>query len=133
MKPNPTLRILLATGAAALLFAGAARAQGTAYVSSEKDDALTMIDRRFNDLAHWDNPNRDRYTVELDIVTVELQFATGGADQQFPLLEVLDIQIVDRRTEARHHGIVGNNFSSYVLPALALLPLSNEPYDFDFL
>ncbi len=44
MKPNPTLRILLATGAAALLFAGAARAQGTAYVSSEKDDALTMID-----------------------------------------------------------------------------------------
>ncbi len=44
MKPNPTLRILLATGAAALLLAGAARAQGTAYVSSEKDDALTMID-----------------------------------------------------------------------------------------
>ncbi|MES2991266.1 MAG: PQQ-dependent catabolism-associated beta-propeller protein [Pseudomonadota bacterium] len=36
--------MLLATGAAALLFAGAARAQGTAYVSSEKDDALTMID-----------------------------------------------------------------------------------------
>jgi PQQ-dependent catabolism-associated beta-propeller protein len=44
LKPNPTLRILLATGAAALLLAGAARAQGTAYVSSEKDDALTMID-----------------------------------------------------------------------------------------
>lgn len=23
--------------------------------------ALTMIDRRFNDLAHWDNPTGDRY------------------------------------------------------------------------
>ena len=31
-------------------------------------NALTMIDHRFNDLAHWDNPNRDRYTVELEIV-----------------------------------------------------------------
>ena len=31
-------------------------------------NALTMIGRRFNDLAHWDNPHRDRYAVELDIV-----------------------------------------------------------------
>src|SRR5215204_7626277 len=59
-------------------------------------NALTMIDHRFNDLAHWDNPNRDRYTVELEIVTVELQFAGGGADQEFTLLEVPDIQIVAR-------------------------------------
>lgn len=36
-------------------------------------NALTMIDRRFNDLAHWDNPNRDRYTVELEIVSVDLR------------------------------------------------------------
>ncbi|WP_127793750.1 DUF1852 domain-containing protein [Agromyces sp. LHK192] len=77
-------------------------------------NTLTMIDRRFNDLAHWDNPNGDRYTVQLDIVSVELRFAAEGADQQFPLLEVLDVQIVDRRTGVRRHGIVGNNFSSYV-------------------
>jgi PQQ-dependent catabolism-associated beta-propeller protein len=44
LKPTPTILMVLATGAAALLFAGTARAQGTAYVSSEKDDALTMID-----------------------------------------------------------------------------------------
>jgi hypothetical protein len=77
-------------------------------------NALTMIDRRFNDLAHWDNPAGDRYTVELDIVSVELRFSAGGDDHAFPLLEVLDITIVDKPTGRRHHGIVGNNFSSYV-------------------
>ncbi len=77
-------------------------------------NALTMIDRRFNDLAHWDNPTRDRYTVELEIVSVGMQLTAEGEDQDFPLLEILDIQIVDRCTGARHHGIVGNNFSSYV-------------------
>ncbi|MFF2369201.1 putative oxygenase MesX [Agromyces sp. NPDC058110] len=90
-------------------------------------NALTMIDRRFNDLAHWDNPTGDRYTVQLDIVSVELRFAAEGADQEFPLLEVLDVQIIDTRTGIRRHGIVGNNFSSYVrdydfsvrLPALS--------------
>lgn len=77
-------------------------------------NALTMIDRRFNSLAHWDNPGGDRYTVELDIVTAELQFSAGGEDRVFPLLEVLDIHIVDTQTGVRHQGIVGNNFSSYV-------------------
>jgi hypothetical protein len=77
-------------------------------------NALTMIDRRFNDLAHWDNPNGDRYTLELDIVSVGLQFTADGESQEFPLLEFLDIQIVDRQTGTRRHGIVGNNFSSYV-------------------
>lgn len=77
-------------------------------------NALTMIDRRFNDLAHWDNPNRDRYTLELEIVSVALQFAATGEDQEFPLLEVLDVAIVDRLTGTRTQGIVGNNFSSYI-------------------
>ncbi|WP_435746364.1 DUF1852 domain-containing protein [Microbacterium sp. PMB16] len=77
-------------------------------------NALTMIDRRFNDLADWDNPDRDRYTLELEIVSVAVQFAAEGEDQEFPLLEVLDIQILDRFTGKRSHGIVGNNFSSYV-------------------
>ena len=77
-------------------------------------NALTMIDRRFNDLARWDNPEGDRYTLEIDIVSVDLEFAASGDDQRFPLLEVLDLVIVDRQTGARHHGIVGNNFSSYL-------------------
>lgn len=77
-------------------------------------NALTMIDRRFNDLADWDNPYRDRYTLELEIVSVELEFAADGADQRFPLLEFLDTRIIDLHTGVRHHGIVGNNFSSYV-------------------
>ncbi|GAA2944570.1 DUF1852 family protein [Microbacterium luteolum] len=77
-------------------------------------NALTMIDRRFNDLADWDNPNRNRYTLELEIISVAVQFAAEGEDQEFPLLEVLDIRIVDRLTGKRSQGIVGNNFSSYV-------------------
>jgi hypothetical protein len=77
-------------------------------------NALTMIDDRFNDLAHWDNPNRDRYNVELEIVSVGLRFTEQSEDQEFPLLEILDIQIVDLRTGERRHGIAGNNFSSYV-------------------
>lgn len=91
-------------------------------------NALTMIDRRFNALAHWDNPDGDRYRVELEIVSVELQFDADGEDKEFPLLEVLDVQIVDRRTGARRHGIVGNNFSSYVrdFDFSVLLPAVNE-------
>lgn len=77
-------------------------------------NALTMIDRRFNDLAHWDNASRDRYTLELEIISAALEFADDSDDEHFPLLEVLDITVVDRATGARHHGIVGNNFSSYV-------------------
>lgn len=47
-------------------------------------NALTMINNRFNDLAHWDNPNRDRYAVELEIVSGALQFTAEGEDQEFP-------------------------------------------------
>lgn len=91
-------------------------------------NVLRMIDRRFNDLAHWDNPTGDRYTVELEIVTAELQFTAGSEDQEFPLLEVLDITIVDRQTGTRHQGIVGNNFSSYVrdFDFSVLLPAFNK-------
>ena len=75
---------------------------------------LSTINNRFNDLARRDNPNRDRYGVELEIISAELQFSSDGEDHQFPLIEVLDIQIVDRLTGDRLPGIVGNNFSSYV-------------------
>jgi hypothetical protein len=102
-------------------------------------NALTMIDRRFNSLADWDNPTGDRYTVELEIVSVGLAFAAGGEDHSFPLIEILDIQIRDAVTGERTHGIVGNNFSSYVrdydfsvlLPALkASQPDQPVPDDF---
>ena len=91
-------------------------------------NVLTMIDHRFNDLAQRDNPNGHRYTVELEIVSVELQFIAGGEDQHFPLLEMLDLRIVDLRTGERHHGIVGNNFSSYLrdYDFSVLLPAVNE-------
>ncbi len=99
-----------------------------AYRQQNLRNALTMIDRRFNDLARWDNPEGDRYAVELEIVTVELQFTAAGEDREFPLLEVLDLWIVDRRTGRRHHGIVGNNFSSYVrdFDFSVLLPAVNQ-------
>lgn len=91
-------------------------------------NTLRMIDRRFNDLADWDNPNGDRYAVELEIISAHLQFAADGADRSFPLLEVLDVHVVDRQTGVRHHGIVGNNFSSYVrdYDFSVLLPAFNE-------
>ena len=77
-------------------------------------NALQMIDRRFNDLAHWDNPRGDRYTLELDIVSAALNFEAAGTAQVFPLIEMLEIHIIDTATGKRHEGIVGNNFSSYV-------------------
>ena len=91
-------------------------------------NALTMIDRRFNDLARADNPDGDRYAVELEIVSVDLEFAAEGEDREFPLLEVLDLSIVDRRTGDRRRGIVGNNFSSYVrdFDFSVLLPAANK-------
>ena len=36
-------------------------------------NTLRMIDNRFNSLAHWDNPQGDRYSVELTIISVEMQ------------------------------------------------------------
>jgi hypothetical protein len=74
--------------------------------------ALRMIDRRYNALAHWDNPDNDRYRVEVDIISAELDVEGNG--DTFPAIEVLKPTIFDRRTGARIEGIVGNNFSSYV-------------------
>ena len=75
-------------------------------------NALRMIDSRFNALAHWDNPNGDRYSVELEIISVDMDIQ--GSGEAFPSIEVLKTNIVDRKTNERIEGIVGNNFSSYV-------------------
>src|SRR5690554_3314920 len=76
-------------------------------------NALTMIDNRFNTLAHWDNPEGNRYSVELDIISVEANIDIEGS-ASLPLIEILKTSIFDRKTNDRIEGIVGNNFSSYV-------------------
>ncbi|MGU3412595.1 DUF1852 domain-containing protein [Enterobacteriaceae bacterium C34A] len=75
-------------------------------------NTLTMINNRFNSLAHWDNPQGDRYSVELDIISAELNLGENGTS--FPAIEILKTWIIDHKTNERIEGIVGNNFSSYV-------------------
>ncbi|MGM8886524.1 DUF1852 domain-containing protein [Psychrobacter sp. 1U2] len=73
---------------------------------------LTMINNRFNDLAHWDNPTADRYSVEVDIISADLDIEGNG--DTFPVIETLKITIVDHKTNERIDGMIGNSFSSYV-------------------
>lgn len=75
-------------------------------------NTLRMIDNRFNNLAHWDNPNGERYAVELEIISVELNIDVEGSN--IPLIEILKPTVVDKKTGERIDGIAGNNFSSYV-------------------
>ena len=77
-------------------------------------NTLMMINNRFNDLAHWDNPKADRYAVELEIISVELNIDAASKTKGLPLIEILKTTIVDQKTNERIAGIVGNNFSSYV-------------------
>ena len=77
-------------------------------------NTLVMIDNRFNSLAYWDNPKKDRYSVELDIITAQLNIETEGKADSFPVIEILKTTIVDKKTNKRIDGILGNNFSSYV-------------------
>ncbi len=77
-------------------------------------NTLRMIDNRFNALAYWDNPRGDRYSVELEIISVAMDIAAGNSDSALPLIEILQTGIIDRQTGERIAGMVGNNFSSYV-------------------
>ncbi|BAK67393.1 hypothetical protein SLG_27180 [Sphingobium sp. SYK-6] len=92
-------------------FANLARGEGR---QENLRNTLRMIDNRFNSPAHWDNPTGDRYSVELEIITVEIDISASGSKDFFPLIEILHTTIVDKRTGKRIDGIVGNNFSSYV-------------------
>jgi hypothetical protein len=87
-----------------------------------------MINDRFNDLAGRDDPGDDRYDVEIEIVSADLHFETDGSTVDFPLIEILDVKIIDTLTGTRIDGIVGNNFSSYVrdYDFSVLLPQHNE-------
>ena len=75
-------------------------------------NAMQMINNSFNAMAHWDNPTGDRYSLELKIVSVDLDIE--GTGQSFPSIEILKTEIIDNKTNRRIEGIVGNNFSSYV-------------------
>lgn len=75
-------------------------------------NTLNMINHRFNALAHWDNPNSERYSVELEIISADITIA--GDTSKFPSIEILKTNIIDHQTNERIEGIVGNNFSSYV-------------------
>ena len=90
-------------------FANLARGE---HRQSNLRNALNMIDRRFNALASWDNLTGDRYSVALEIVSVDMQFAENA--QAFLIIEVLKTNVVDHQTEQTFDGVVGNNFSSYV-------------------
>lgn len=102
-------------------------------------NTLRMIDNRFNSLAHWDNPRGDRYSVALTIISVEMHVDADGGGDAFPLIEILQTDILDTRTGERIPGMVGNNFSSYVrdydfsvvLPEhMKSYPNSGAPRDF---
>lgn len=75
-------------------------------------NTFRMIDNRFNDLAHWDNPKGDRYSLEIDIVSVDID--VEGKGNTFPTIELLKTTIVDHKNNQRIAGLVGNSFSSYV-------------------
>lgn len=77
-------------------------------------NTLVMINNRFNTLAHWDNPKSDRYSVELDIISVEMNIGSEDNSTVFPAIEILKTSIIDKKTNERIEGIVGNNFSSYI-------------------
>jgi hypothetical protein len=77
-------------------------------------NTLRMIDNRLNELAHWDNPDGDRWSVALDIVSASVSLGDDSRNDDFPLIEILETSIVDRRAGVRIPGIAGNNFSSYV-------------------
>lgn len=90
-------------------FANLARGE---HRQSNLRKALNMINNRFNTLANWDNPTADRYSIELEIISVDIGLDENS--QSFPSIEILKTNIVDNKTNKSIEGIVGNNFSSYV-------------------
>lgn len=90
-------------------FANLARGE---YRQENLRNTIAMMNSRFNDMAHWDNPNGDRYSIELEIVSVEMDI--NNNNEAFPIIELLKTNIVDHVTGQRFEGVVGNSFSSYV-------------------
>ncbi|MBK0062498.1 MULTISPECIES: putative oxygenase MesX [unclassified Acinetobacter] len=75
-------------------------------------NTLQMINNRFNALADFDNHQRDRYSLEIDIISVNLDVEDNG--KAFPAIEMLKSTITDHHTNQLIDGMIGNSFSSYV-------------------
>lgn len=75
-------------------------------------NTLRMMNNRFNALANWDNPEGNRYSIELDIISADIDIEGNG--ETFPFIEMLKSTIVDHQTNERLEGMIGNSFSSYV-------------------
>ncbi|MGO1182811.1 MAG: putative oxygenase MesX [Micrococcaceae bacterium] len=75
-------------------------------------NTLQMINTRFNHLASWDNPHGDRYSLEIEIVSIDVD--VEGQGETFPAIELLQTTIVDHHTHHRIEGVTGNSLSSYV-------------------
>ena len=73
---------------------------------------LRMINNRFNALAHSDNPTADRYSVDVDIISANMDIKGDG--NEFPIIEMLKTTIIDHKENRRIDGMIGNSFSSYV-------------------
>lgn len=96
---------------------------------------IAMINTRFNSLATVDNPKADRYSLEIDIISAEIDIKGNG--QTFPFIEMLKTTIIDHQTGEHIEGMIGNSFSSYVrdydfsvvLPALGC-KVNEKPENF---
>ena len=75
-------------------------------------NTLTMINNRFNALAHWDNPNSDRYSITVDIASFDID--VHGDGNVLPMIEMLQPTIIDHHTNKKIEGLFGCSFSSYV-------------------
>lgn len=75
-------------------------------------NTLRMINNRFNALAHWDNPNSDRYSVAIDIASFDIDLLGDG--KVLPIIEMLQTTIIDHQQKSQIDGMFGNSFSSYV-------------------
>ncbi|SED13989.1 DUF1852 domain-containing protein [Rhodobacter sp. 24-YEA-8] len=77
-------------------------------------NTLAMITNRFNSLAGWDNPEGDRYSVGVEIISVDMDMGDAETAGVFPIIEILKTKILDHKSRKVIDGAAGNNFSSYV-------------------
>ncbi|WP_062225704.1 putative oxygenase MesX [Aureimonas frigidaquae] len=77
-------------------------------------NTLRMINSRFNAMAAWDNPGSDRYSIQLDVISVGIEVPGRHCAEALPFLEMLETRIIDQVSGRSLDGIVGNNFSSYL-------------------
>ncbi len=71
-------------------------------------NTLQMIDNRFNALAQWDNPKGDRYSVELDIISVTLGISGDAAGDKFRVIVGTNM----RRNATQDEEIRGTSITS---------------------